>query len=1124
VVLLELRTEEFGRALRSEALPFVQGLLRQRGWDVRWWVLGVPPEAMHAGGRFVVDVPAGRWGAFQSALEAWRPTAAVLNHPLVGPLQEALRAQVGVLATLPPVAGLGVTLGEALAWVGESPAAHEAADALLVDLAHPVYQQVKLDGADPGEGPQPARLLSRARCVYQAGLERNPFYAGVADLPEVAGYKGCAFCRAVGGAEREPCLPFDELTLRQVEAHQRAFPAHPGPFEYVCEDAALPLALDRFAAALVARALKPCTFFLMMRADSILACAPRLEAALEVLRGAGHRLRLVSIGLENFSAVENLRLNKGLTAEQIWACHALLQDLEGRFPDTFGVPDLGYFSPIFFTPWTTPADLRINLENSKKLGKSWLVRALGSRLQLREGTPITALARHDGLAGDGFGSAGDIVPTCLPVPGDVEVPWRFAEPAVDRVHAILTRLDPLPWTVRYPSDDALLAQIRGLRQAMPDEADLPHLELCLGVLDAVVALGPEAPLEAVFRHVLQAFLAAHPEGDDRGFSFRRARRAVLVLQQAARQVARRPGGLRTLSLAMERRGGDYYVRGRFDAGHGKFQLEVGPAANGDVGARVDIQWWAEDRGLEPGEERVARTLAEALHSHLQAGGEAEQHQERLPTAFDGLKLYHAMGLDREPFLVDLNMTTAVPWSWRRDHLSAREMAGLWERHLAEGPLSPDFPLAFYLNVPFCTHTCSFCRCLRVEVGGDRRGMEPYTQLVLDQMDFYAPVFAGYPVGYFSIGGGTPSVLSADQMARVLERLHQRFRVQGNPINTCEVSLPTLRDDLLDVLVRFGIRRVSAGVQTLTPRIRKANRMFGLPLKLLAGRVEAMRARGIRCNLDLVVGLPGETSGEFLEGLRTLVGLAPDSLVVSVLSTWRQAVPGAPGGAGCGPTGGDGGQAQESVEDFLARVADGTRDIAAQGGYALHPHANNGESLFLSAPGFEEVRRANAGAFTRLACGVNSVAYGTSVFAFGDLCNLALVPNLLFGRLNRGQPFDADAPVYECTRREVYDMLDPEEPTDAPSFSTADLATLRELQARLQRAPLPMDVQISNRELLLEIPDPEQYRQLSRVFVRPSDPGSTFVHVGRFDLAYNDRLTDLVRRVMASVAAFLRTVG
>ena len=98
----------------------------------------------------------------------------------------------------------------------------------------------------------------------------------------------------------------------------------------------------------------------------------------------------------------------------------------------------------------------------------------------------------------------------------------------------------------------------------------------------------------------------------------------------------------------------------------------------------------------------------------------------------------------------------------------------------------------YFHVPYCTHFCRYCRCYRRSLPLLKGHLDTYTAYVLQQLDFFAPYLDGFVGKYYSIGGGTPSILEPRQLTAIFERFLKNYKVAGdNPVSTFEMSVPTL---------------------------------------------------------------------------------------------------------------------------------------------------------------------------------------------------------------------------------------------------------------------------------------------------------------------------------------------
>jgi hypothetical protein len=479
---------------------------------------------------------------------------------------------------------------------------------------------------------------------------------------------------------------------------------------------------------------------------------------------------------------------------------------------------------------------------------------------------------------------------------------------------------------------------------------------------------------------------------------------------------------------------------------------------------------------------------------------------------DGWALARHMGIADRPFMVDFD-TSAEPWSWRKDRFTPRQLAELWARQLTLPEVSRDYPVGLYVHIPFCTHTCSFCRCSRQQLAG-RSVLDQYVDFLCAQMDFFAPTFAATPMRYFSLGGGTPTILDPKQLTRLFQRLYQRFDIRPSPLSTVEMSAPTMRDEVLKTLVDNGVPRISVGVQTLQPEIRRASSMFQLEPTWLGRRVENALKLGMHVNLDLVLGLPDEPAETFVRGFETLLAMQPSSIIINLLNAnYFDAISEADATRG------------RAMADYLRAVGEGVAQAAARVGYVAHPHSNTIEAIAFFSPDFAPIAVDNWQVLKRLASGVLSVNVGTSVFALGSLCNLALLPDYLLGCFTEDYRFDPDTVMYQCSRKEIYSILYPKDEDRAPSFDPQQRRVIERVAASLSAMSSRVTVMASEDELLLEFFDADQEEHAGRVFLKASGAARhCYKKVGTFELSFNGTLSKTMTRVLQVLERELAAAG
>ncbi|MDH3587963.1 MAG: radical SAM family heme chaperone HemW [Gammaproteobacteria bacterium] len=181
------------------------------------------------------------------------------------------------------------------------------------------------------------------------------------------------------------------------------------------------------------------------------------------------------------------------------------------------------------------------------------------------------------------------------------------------------------------------------------------------------------------------------------------------------------------------------------------------------------------------------------------------------------------------------------------------------------------PLSLYVHFPWCVRKCPYCdfnsHTLRRELPE-----QTYVDALLKDLDEELSRSAGRPVVSVFIGGGTPSLISPEQIARVLERLAGRLDPDAEV--TLEANPGTLDSSRFAGYRDAGITRLSVGVQSFDDRcLRAIGRIHDSGTARAA--VEMAMATGFsRVNLDLMYGLPGQTAAMAATDARIACELDP----------------------------------------------------------------------------------------------------------------------------------------------------------------------------------------------------------------------------------------------------------
>ena len=186
-------------------------------------------------------------------------------------------------------------------------------------------------------------------------------------------------------------------------------------------------------------------------------------------------------------------------------------------------------------------------------------------------------------------------------------------------------------------------------------------------------------------------------------------------------------------------------------------------------------------------------------------------------------------------------------------------------------------LSVYVHVPFCSSPCFYCGCNRVITRSKTAGDEFLANLA-KEIDLIAPRFdSDRLVRQLHLGGGTPTFLSVDQIERLMGLLKRHFRFAEDAEVGLEVDPRTVEPSGIRRLHEIGFNRISIGVQDLDPNVQKAvNRVHDTAT--VSASIGAARAVGFdSISVDLIYGLPLQTTAGFAKTVETIIRLKPDRL-------------------------------------------------------------------------------------------------------------------------------------------------------------------------------------------------------------------------------------------------------
>jgi putative oxygen-independent coproporphyrinogen III oxidase len=185
--------------------------------------------------------------------------------------------------------------------------------------------------------------------------------------------------------------------------------------------------------------------------------------------------------------------------------------------------------------------------------------------------------------------------------------------------------------------------------------------------------------------------------------------------------------------------------------------------------------------------------------------------------------------------------------------------------------------AVYVHVPFCASRCGYCdfnTYTAAELGGGA-SRDEYAATVLRELELAARVIEPGAVDTVFVGGGTPTLLPAGDLARILEGIDKTWGLAPGAEVTTEANPESVDLRYLSQLRSAGFTRVSLGMQSASQNVLRV-----LDRKHTAGRapqaaLEAREAGFEHVNLDLIYGSPGETAEDFDKSLKNVIDAGVD---------------------------------------------------------------------------------------------------------------------------------------------------------------------------------------------------------------------------------------------------------
>jgi oxygen-independent coproporphyrinogen-3 oxidase len=184
----------------------------------------------------------------------------------------------------------------------------------------------------------------------------------------------------------------------------------------------------------------------------------------------------------------------------------------------------------------------------------------------------------------------------------------------------------------------------------------------------------------------------------------------------------------------------------------------------------------------------------------------------------------------------------------------------------------------YLHVPFCSVRCGYCdfnTYTLTELGAHGASVSTFADAALEELSFARGVLPEAPVvDTVFVGGGTPTMLAAADLVRMLDGVRALFGLAADAEVTTEANPDSVTPESLMTLADGGFTRVSLGMQSSVPHVLQVLERTHRPDNV-ARAVAGARAAGLQVSLDLIYGTPGESEDDWRASLAAATALAPD---------------------------------------------------------------------------------------------------------------------------------------------------------------------------------------------------------------------------------------------------------
>jgi oxygen-independent coproporphyrinogen-3 oxidase len=226
---------------------------------------------------------------------------------------------------------------------------------------------------------------------------------------------------------------------------------------------------------------------------------------------------------------------------------------------------------------------------------------------------------------------------------------------------------------------------------------------------------------------------------------------------------------------------------------------------------------------------------------------------------------HGLWRDRNKYFLNI----AYPSMQAMARLDARVVESQYRTHLGSRPIS------LYVHVPFCSGLCSYCHYYKII--GRANLVDSYLSAVASELSYYKALSGGLIADTIYVGGGTPSFLTRPQIERLFDAIRQSVEISKSAEISFEVHPEHACSDLFACLHQVGVNRINLGVESFDDSVLLSENRRHTAQQAIDAIKLAQDYAFENINIDLIYGLPHQTTDGWLNSIETATTLMPASL-------------------------------------------------------------------------------------------------------------------------------------------------------------------------------------------------------------------------------------------------------